>query len=452
MLRGLALTLLTVSAFLVRWWALSGPEPLGTDGYYYVVQIEDWVALGRLHVPDASWTLRALALPHVLGLDPVTSLALMASVLAALVVPAAAWVHPRAWPAAAWLAASPTLTHLAGDFPKSMGLAAPLLVLIGALRRVDDRRMWALVILSAGLAATAHRVGAALVVAVVVGFAMSRLDRRGWIALATATTAAMGFVGVAAVTPGWLHPDDLHRLDGQLRAIPWPPGPMAWPRPLPWLERAELFAPVVALAALPRIARVDREMAAMTMAAMIPGLFPFWRVDVLDMGYRLALWGPLLAWPALALTLPERPLPWGLLLPLSTLGFDPALSPPYAAWREVLAGLPDSKPDLLIAPQGMNFLYDHLTGREAMAWAPEPEIDRQRVGRIAWGIRPGEWAAVAQPHHPPVVALAYGYAYVREDLWEALLVEAQTDADLRDRVTDPRNPTLTRPASLRRGR
>jgi hypothetical protein len=103
--------------------------------------------------------------------------------------------------------------------------------------------------------------------------------------------------------------------------------------------------------------------------------------------------------------------------------------------------------------QGLSFLYGHLTWREAMHWAPESSLDRRTIGRIAWGIRPGEWieyGAIA----PAPVPLDPDYTYVREDVWEALAAGARAaqDDDLLDRITDWRNPSQMRPASLLRNR
>ena len=87
-----------------------------------------------------------------------------------------------------------------------------------------------------------------------------------------------------------------------------------------------------------------------------------------------------------------------------------------------------------------------------MAWAPEPHLDRSRIGRVVFGVRPGEWALILQPDHPPVVPLPHGYSYVREDVWEALVAAADADDTLHEWATHPNNPTRVRPASLVRGR
>ena len=63
------LLLLTLLAFAVRLQLfLTSDEPTGWDGYSYVVQIERLVSEGRLHWPDASWVTYFLAAIHFL--DP----------------------------------------------------------------------------------------------------------------------------------------------------------------------------------------------------------------------------------------------------------------------------------------------------------------------------------------------------------------------------------------------
>lgn len=477
----LPLALLTLAAFALRLGVLIGEEPLGTDGYYYVVQIEDWASTGALHVPDSSWVLRLLALPHLLGADATTSLALIAALLAATVVPPA-WLvghsggRTSAWIAALLAAASPTLTHLAGDFPKNLGVAAPWLAAIAAAQAGLGGRRWAwpAAAVLAALASTAHRLGAVWVLLAAVGLLVHRIDRRLALRLLSLGVVVGLFVTIAAGVPGLLHPEDLHRLDGQLRTSPWPPPPWSW---LPLrhthpTQQLELALPWLAVVLLPWAARVDRASAAMLALPLAPALFPLWSADGLDLGYRVSLLGPLAAGPLLALAtgawleaqLDASSLgPGGrrwivglgvLALPAATTGFDPASTPPYARYRALIAQIPKPRPPLVIAHQGINFLYDHLTGDEAMAWAPEPELDRASVGRIAWGIRAGEWLAVSGPDTPPVIPLGQGYSYVREDLWEALIAHAiaSGDEELLERISDRRNPTTVRPAALTRGR
>jgi hypothetical protein len=192
-------------------------------------------------------------------------------------------------------------------------------------------------------------------------------------------------------------------------------------------------------------------------------VLPVWRADTLDLGYRLALLSPLFGVPLLVAAVPEQALRrvpraaaavaavLGMLF-AAPAGLDASADPPYARYRRVAEAVPRPLPPLLIAHQGMSFLYTHLTGADAMAWAPEPELDRKQVGRVAWGIRPGEWVAWAP--EPGPVPLDPEYAYVREDVWDAFVAraEAEGDDDLRERLRDWRNPSKVRPASLLRNR
>lgn len=467
-LRWLALAALAVAAFGVRLWVASRTsDPAGTDGYYYVVQVETLVETGRLHVPDGSWVLRLLAVPHLLGVDPVWSVRIVGAWLAAACVPAAWAVGVTmargtgpSWALAGWAAASPTLTHLSIEFPKNLGAIPTLLCAFAAARTARGRGGWALALGFCLLAATAHRVGAAVVLLSVLGGLVTRLRpsrRAGVFGLVGATV----FVGLAATTPGLLHLADLERL--QLRATPWPPPPWSWlpGRRTDPVQLVELVAPWVAvcagIAGLRDPAR--RPAIGALLVPLVVCLFPFWRADTLDLGYRLSLTAPALAFPLLVLVWPARwPVPGALValaLPAATFGFDPASTPPYDRYRALIAAIPRPLPDLLILHVGASFLYDHETGHEAMAWAPEPELDRTRVGRVVWGIRDGEWTAWAPvvPGGRPL-RLDRDYVYVREDVWEAFVTRARLagDDDLAARIDDPRNPLRVRPRYLLRNR
>ena len=461
---------LTAIAFGLRFAVLlRTDEPTGTDGYYYVVQATDLAATGIPHVPDASWVLRWLALPHALGVDAIVAVKLAAAALAAATVPAA-WLLGRRLATgggvalALWAAASPTLTHLAADFPKNLGLVPALFVALALAPTgpgVSRRRAvaWGAAIVAT---ATAHRLGAALVALAAFGAVLgigARRIRPGYLA-----AGVVGLVTFALITPwvpGLLHPADLDRITGQLRSSPWPPPPWSWlplrrTHPVQILELGILpwaggFAGLWALA--------DRDRRPMAAAALLPlgvCLWPNWRADGLDLGYRLGLMAPVLAAPLIVSVVRWRP--WTtaigvLALPAALVGFDPASTPPYARYRELIAAIPRPLPDLLIAHQGINFLYDHITGHEALAWAPEADLDRRRIGRIVHGFRDGEWAAWA-PMDPAPVRLDAGYVYVREDVWEAFVARARIAGgdEVTERLDDRRNPTTVRPAAMTRAR
>ena len=464
------LFLLTLLAFVVRLQLFfSSEEPTGWDGYSYVVQVERLLREGHLHWPDASWVLWYLGALHLVLPSAVVAVKVGACALAALVVPAAWRLGQRlglphaGWWLACWAAASPTLTHLAGDFAKNLGVVAPFLLVL-SWRRGDSRLAFAGAVM---MAAVAHRLGAALLGAAALGALLGALlskvgDRR---VLGVGLGLALAFALLSASLPNLLHPADLDRLQAQLTFSP------GWPPPLPyfglretgWPERIELLLAWPALGVGGwQFFRV-KERRAWTGALLVPLLvcvFPLWRTDSLDVGYRLALMAPMFAVPLLVGRAPSlAPLPRGwmlgvglLIVVLARSGFDPRVTPPYRAWRALIARLPRPLPTLLIAPQGFNFLYDHETGHESLAWSPEPGVDRTATFRLAWNITDGEWVEWTAGLEPQPTRLSSEVVYLREDVWERFLERARSegDDDLHARLADWKNPSKVRPRSLQR--
>ncbi|MFT4625203.1 MAG: hypothetical protein ACI8PZ_003869 [Myxococcota bacterium] len=469
---------LTVLAAGTRFrWLAGHAEATGTDGYYYVVQVTDAVASGSLHVPDGSWVLWALAAVHLVIPDPVLAVKLGASLLAAACVPAAWWAGralggPAAsWLCAGWVVASPTLTHLAADFPKNLGALAPFLVLVAAGAR--GGRAWPVAVVAGLACATAHRTGAALVLVGAAGVVLARVAGAvdtpvpGRRALAVVAGVVL-FAGASLTQPNLLHPSDLERLVGQLRGSPWPPLPIAYAtlRPTSPLEIAEWFLPWFGLAAAAFSAAGAsarrRVLLPLVLVASVL-VFPLWADGELDLGYRLMLLGPLVGVLLIAACLPpdaQLPRQTGarvlfvamLAAPYASWeGWSPSIDPPYARWRQLIDRTPRPLPALTIAHAGLSFLVDHQTGAEALPWAPEAELDRASIGRIAWGIRDSEWVAFGARD---VVRLDPDYSYLPEAEWEAFVTRARSsdEPDLLRRLDDPRNPARVRPSSLLRNR
>ncbi len=336
------------------------------------------------------------------------------------------------------------------------------------------------------LVAIAHRTGAALLLVGGVGWGLGWLGARfgrGTTQRAEPRSLALGALVVlacfalfaigSALLPAWLHPSDLERLQGRFALEPHWPAPWGWLQLRPihaahWLELSLPWVVVVALAPAWFLRRDLRPWLAGLGLPLLVFVFPGWRLDELDLGYRLSLLAPLVAMPLFVVLLARHSGSWPPLMPrvlrLAALvlvlaartGVDPHTTPPYERYGIAVAKIPRPLPSLLIAHQGMSFYYDHLTGHEAMAWSPEPDLDRLDVGRVVWGVRSGEWLAFAPSDldAPRPLPLGFGYHYVREDLWETFLERAQAegDDDLQVRVQDWRNPRRVRPASLLRNR
>lgn len=450
-------------AFAVRLHRLTeSPEPFGWDGYAWLVQVEHVAREGRLHMPDGSWVVWWLGALRVVVGEAVLAVKVGGAVLAAAVVPAA-WALGRRLAGEAggvalvlWAFASPVLGLLAAELPKSAGLVAPLLAAAASALA----RRWVWFVVFAAVTLVAHRLGAALLLLGVFGaFLRPRGLVRGVLVLA-------GLVAVLAVfsaaLPNLLHPLDVTRVSSQLSSSPSgfpfvffarrsPSVPLAVELSLPWVA--------VALLAAARKKLPAEQVGAFAVPLGVC-LFPFWSAESLDLGWRLATVAPVVAAPAcVAAVFALRPVliaKWAFvaLLPLGFVarsGISDAVTPPWARYRQLVGTTP--RDGLVIAHQGLNFVYDFHTGGEAMAWAPEPALDRTRVWRLVWGVRDGEWMSFA-PDDAEVTRADEAYFWVREDHWEAFAQRAMKEGDdeLKAKLRDWRNPHAVRPEWMLRRR
>ncbi len=289
----------------------------------------------------------------------------------------------------------------------------------------------------------------------------------------------LGFATLSALLPNLLRPSDLERLQGQLdlrpHLLPWPYFGLRHTSVFEQFETGVLPYVGLAIGLHAWLRHPDRR--ARLGSVLLPlafCLFPFWRADVLDAGYRFSLMAPAFAALSLVASVtpklnpnpsdePTKQTSWSrwilpamavLLSPVSRTGFDPQVTPPYAHYRKLIEAMSRPLPELLIAHTGINFFYDHLTGHEALAWAPEADLDRTKIMRLAWGIRVGEWLAYAPEREdvPRPKVLDGEYTLVREDVWEQFVAaaSAEDNDDLQARIRSWHNPLKLRPSSLRR--
>ena len=463
---GVKLALLATIAFVAQLIALlSTPEPIGFDGYYYAVQAETWLATGHLHAPDASWVLRFIAIVAWLAKDAIVGTKIAAALLAALTVPAAAFCASAASPtrdrhaaiiiAAGWATLSPAIAHLAGEYPKNLGAVPPLLFCAGAILACARDRRWILpAIVAAAIAATAHKTAAVFVALIALEIALVRL-RRAWIAIAA---GALVFAIASALAANLLHPSDLARVTSQLDPSLWPPPPFRYfvARPVTFVEAIELCLPWLALV-FAAVCALRRQQPPPFVLVALAAVLPIWRTDAVDLGFRVALFSPMLIAPLLIGRQRARPFfvnlaPFAavLALPIALAVRGDDVTPPNATYRKVIAAIPRPLPELLIVHTGFNFLYHHETSHEAMAWAPEPDLDATHIFRLVHGVRPNEWSAYLPTDTPPPVSLPAGYSYWREDHYRGFVAQVRDNSELEERLQNERNPHAQRPRFLQR--
>ncbi len=472
-----ALLLISGYAFFLTLAALRSDYAVGTDGYYYVVQVQSLIQTGNLHVPDASWMLRVLAagtwlLGDVIWGIKVTIAAFVAATVMSAYVLLTTLSQSR-WVGlvgACWIAASPTIIALAAEFPKNLSSVPALflsLAILATLTRHGASKIRVFSLVSTLIiAGTAHRLGAVLGGLACLIYVLQTPQLRRTV-IAVSAVGAVLFVGLSAMLPNLLHISDWQRLSGQL-AIPngWPP-PWGYhsirPFAVPHLIELSLTASAVFVGAIAWRKTINSPLRTVLIVSTMVALFPGWRTDTLDLGFRLSLFAPILGIPLLlSYLVTKRGVAIGIIVltllgaPLtSKSGYDIKTDPPYDLYTQMIERIPRPLPQLLITHQGINFFYDHLTGEEAMAWAPDATSPKD-TARLVYGVSEGDWLAFLD-QHPQLswpIRLTEEYWYVNRDTFDQLISWAteNEDRELLELLRSWRNPSRQRPQMLVRNK
>lgn len=196
----------------------ASPFPLGVDGYYYAIQVRGLLETGSLVYPSSPLTFWFM-LPLAALTDPITGAKLGAALGGALValpaygVGAMLGTHRGAGLLAAALATtSATSAYLTTEFVKQgVGLTVALAAVWLVLRAlaVPSRARLALALGGVVTAALAHKLAAALVLALALPAALEEARGRGALRgrRLLALLCALGLLGVAVVIAGVVAPD-----------------------------------------------------------------------------------------------------------------------------------------------------------------------------------------------------------------------------------------------------
>lgn len=205
-----ALVAIVAFAFALRWRLLTyTPFPIGIDGYFYPVQLRSLLAHGHLAYPASPLAFWFMA-PFAAVTDPIVGAKLGAALGGALVaLPAYALGERLAKGAglasAAVMAFSAGSTFLTIEYVKNgIGITVALTALWLLLRALEapSRRRWIIAGLAIVAALLAHKMAAALVIAVGVPTAARKLRGRRLIYATLATVAGLfALLGIGLFAP-----------------------------------------------------------------------------------------------------------------------------------------------------------------------------------------------------------------------------------------------------------
>jgi hypothetical protein len=212
------LAVLVAWSFAERWGVLAAsPFPLGVDGYFYPIELRSLLAHGTLQFPASPLTFWWMA-PFAAVTDPITGTKLGAALGGALIALPAYGVgarlgrHRAAGVIAAVVATtSAGSAYLSIEFVKQgIGLTVALAALWAVLRAAEQPSRGRLAVAAGAIVATAlaHKLAAALVLAIAVPVAIETARRRGALRgrRLLYLTAALVAIGVIALVLGAIMP------------------------------------------------------------------------------------------------------------------------------------------------------------------------------------------------------------------------------------------------------
>jgi hypothetical protein len=469
-----ALLMLTLLATVLRWHAYGQtPYANGWDAYFYLVQVQSWMAEGRMHSPDASLIYPFFRLVYWFTGDYVVMYQLGAALLAGMVTGAVVlvgfWDGRPSWSPPTWALpgaislASPHLTYFCAQYPKNALGWVFFLLLYAALQRQFSHK-WVRWGVLAGLLAlnyVGHRLTFGLGVLLVMGVLFLESPRRvTWTMVAWIALTGGLVVGLGAVLPGVLHVTDWSRL-GRV----WPDTVQLAPVSFVYTFGVERLSAgwcveiVLSLIAWLILMFRFRYLNSAEKTLWLMGLllmWPFQEWSLTGMAYRFymlfVLFLPLYTSIILRAAKNNAWL-WILLLtlvlisPWTQQGYDPEKhDPQYRVYdrvsQKVMAyfSKENIRPELIIAHNALAEYVTFTNGVDAMPWLPEYPIDADKLWRIAV---PDERLLPDSSHAIP---LNGRYVLLREADWQSWLRQRALEGDTLQRTW--KNPDQIRPAFL----
>ncbi|ADK82946.1 glycosyltransferase family 39 protein [Sediminispirochaeta smaragdinae] len=464
------LLLLSLLLFSSRLIMLSkSSEPCGLDGYFYAMEARSFMERGHLENFSLAPFYYVSGLLGLLSGSPILGVKI-ASALCSALLPVALFLllnrlfsNQRAFALLASLvaSASPSLALMAVNYLNNLlGLVFFLFFCLCILSFLDTPAILsgAGTILCAAGAVLSHPVTAVYLFVLFLLFLCSRLSRRLQIFL-------LSIAGVVAIL-ALLFKGDYLRFRAGFSLLPGLPllSPF-FRKHLPvsvCLEMSLLFLLVYLFAFL----YVIKKRTFSLLLLGIPVLyFPFWRLDSLDLGYRLFLsatpCGIALTCFFAAELFPKalgrqswlRPFlaGVGVFLTFATITvYKPKQDPPYGLYRKVVASVDLSDDSLVIAHQGLNHVYTFYKDfRDALNYEPDFPVPEGRLWRLAYEAP----ESVIKRRYPAAVetgeirSLGYGYLLIREKLWQDYL--AWEDEPISRNLKNWYNPHSSRPRFVR---
>lgn len=459
-----------LTSFTVRFVIYTDqPFANGWDAYFYIVQIKSYLEEGAMHSNRVS-----LFYPVLIGVYYlVRDYELTYQVLSAAIVATVSWQLYRVtrtinqksnakYLVASFSVLSYQLTFVGAQFPKNLLGVALLLLLLEYLLKANYLKS----LLTVALGIFVHKMTAALSLVLVVIFPITKILNNqvryffiGFIAI----------VGILIIFPELLTDITISRdgfgfgapvLQGQKFTVSLTDSITTL-----WIIEIVIVHLLVAFVGIAIIVKRGTQPAWYVLVTLLLLLiFPLLEWSAFGLSYRLLMvfliMGPLLvSYFNIRLKAPMLVSICACLLiggVFSSVNFPTdQLDPPYGKYRiltdkiEAIEGL---DPELLIIHKSFAEYYTFKTGKDALPWVPEYQIDADKLWRIAYGVNAKTISYYAEGFNEIdgyYFQLSPWYSLIREDLWTSCLQRIEKEnRELFAELNDWKNPSVIRPAYL----
>lgn len=453
-LRWLLPLALVALSFGLRYDSLNQtPFVNGSDGYYYLVQLQSWVEEGTMHSPEYSPVYPAMRVALALSGSYEQAFKLSAAAFAGLFT-LFIWLFalqysrriPTAFLAAAFTVFSPSLTWMAAQFPKNLlGMVG-----VAAFAWMLSRKSLfgqGIAILFSGVT---HKLSGGISL---LWFVFQRLSLK--VILIGAGLAAV------LILAGIFHFSEFERFSGTLQSAPQLPQISF----IQTLEVSPLWRAEIWLALgiwLWNVVEGVRRREKMGWVLAIAFLWlPWWQMDPGSMGYRFFMAGMILAPVGLAIRVQARRSLTAVCLAIacSFLAFparqsyDPGRHDPDYGYLQRVAATATEKvrPELFICHSPLAEVITFHQGIDALPWLPEYAVPDSALWRIAADIDTEE-VRYYLGNEAEWYPLSDYYLLLKESDWEIIRQKSEdaNDEYLLNRIYSDQNPYKIRPDFLLR--
>lgn len=473
----------TAFVFFVRWYMLNkSPEPTGLDGYYYALQAKSFMQYGILENPDYKIGYYLCGISSLLCGDPIIGCKIIAALMSALLC-LGVYAVLRSLKI-------PHMSSLTGFFlcGSSFAVASMATNYINNLTGIVFFLFYAALLIRLCYEdATSSKIGSILKITLAALLflccVLSHLVSAAFAFLFTiilflrkqSFRHQIAFLIVSIVAGILIFSRQLPRFTSVFSLGPILPVLSDSMRKAVGMrisgEMSVLFITAWLLCIFRTLQCVRKKYLDLSVFAAPILFFPFWNLDILDMGYRMLLSAVPIGIIMLVLGINNmlkqsernRHIFFSIILCVTVPGtvvsvysYNPFNDPPFSYYRRIVQDIELPDDSLLIAHLGLNHVYTYYKNlRDCLNYEPDFPVPPEKLWRIAYGVhiislenqltdlRQEDFSRYIQP-------IDSYYTLIREDIWQRYL--ENEEESIAATYNNWFNPHTVRPQFIRKNK